>query len=44
MKAKFGWVKVNDVKYEKDIVIHQNGTRQPKTYPKRSFVPSELSV
>jgi hypothetical protein len=22
MKAKFGWVKVNDVKYEKDIVIH----------------------
>ena len=26
MKAEFGWVKVNGVKYEKDIVIHSDGT------------------
>jgi len=25
MKAEFGWVKVNGVKYEKDIVIHSDG-------------------
>ena len=25
MKAKFGWVKVNDDRYGKDIVIHSNG-------------------
>ena len=26
MKAEFGWMKVNGVKYEKDIVIHSDGT------------------
>jgi hypothetical protein len=26
MIAEFGWVKVNEVKYEKDIIIHSNGT------------------
>lgn len=26
MKAEFGWVKVNGVQYEKDIVIHSDGT------------------
>ena len=26
LKAEFGWVKVNGVKYEKDIVIHSDGT------------------
>jgi len=25
MKSEFGWVKVNGVKYEKDIVIHSDG-------------------
>lgn len=26
MKSKFGWVKVRGVKFEKDIVIHTDGT------------------
>ena len=26
MKAEFGWIKVNGVRYEKDIVIHTDGT------------------
>jgi len=25
MKAEFGWIKVNGVRYEKDIVIHTDG-------------------
>jgi hypothetical protein len=25
LKAKFGWIKVNGDKYEKDIIIHSNG-------------------
>ncbi len=25
-KSKFGWIKVNGEKYEKDIVIHSNGS------------------
>jgi hypothetical protein len=24
--AEFGWIKVNGVKYEKDIIIHTDGT------------------
>ena len=26
LKAKFGWIKVNGKKYEKDIVIHSDGS------------------
>lgn len=26
MKSKFGWIKVNGVKYEKDIILHIDGT------------------
>jgi len=26
MKAEFGWIEVNGVRYEKDIVIHADGT------------------
>ncbi len=26
MKSEFGWIKVNGVKYEKDIVLHFDGT------------------
>ncbi len=26
MKAKFGWIKVNGKKYEKDIIIHSDGS------------------
>ena len=26
MEAEFGWIKVNGVKYEKDIIIHTDGT------------------
>ena len=26
MKAKFGWIKVNGEKYEKDIIIHTDGS------------------
>ena len=26
MEAEFGWIKVNGVRYEKDIVIHTDGT------------------
>ncbi len=26
MEAEFGWIKVNGVKYEKDIIIHADGT------------------
>lgn len=26
MKSEFGWIKVNGVKYEKDIVLHSDGT------------------
>lgn len=26
MKSKFGWIKVNGVKYEKDIIIHVDGS------------------
>jgi hypothetical protein len=26
MKSKFGWVKVNGVKYEKDIILHSDGS------------------
>ena len=26
MKSEFGWIKVNGVKYKKDIVIHSDGT------------------
>lgn len=26
MKSKFGWVKVNGVMYEKDIILHADGT------------------
>ena len=25
LEAEFGWIKVNGVKYEKDIVIHSDG-------------------
>ena len=25
VKTEFGWIKIDDVKYEKDIVIHSNG-------------------
>lgn len=25
-KSEFGWIKVNGVKYEKDIVLHSDGT------------------
>jgi hypothetical protein len=26
MKSKFGWIKANGVKYEKDIILHADGT------------------
>lgn len=26
VKSKFGWIKVNGEKYEKDVVIHSNGS------------------
>jgi hypothetical protein len=26
MKSEFGWIKVNGVKYENDIIIHADGT------------------
>jgi hypothetical protein len=26
LKSEFGWIKVNGVKYEKDIVLHSDGT------------------
>jgi hypothetical protein len=26
LKAKFGWIKVNGKKYEKDIIIHSDGS------------------
>jgi hypothetical protein len=26
MKSKFGWIKVNGVKYEKDIILHADGS------------------
>ena len=26
LKSKFGWIKVNGEKYEKDIVIHSDGS------------------
>ncbi|MGA3289517.1 MAG: hypothetical protein ABSD42_04680 [Candidatus Bathyarchaeia archaeon] len=26
LKAKFGWIKVNESKYQKDIVIHSDGS------------------
>jgi hypothetical protein len=26
MEAEFGWIKVNGVRYEKDIIIHTDGT------------------
>jgi hypothetical protein len=26
MKSKFGWIKANGVKYEKDIILHVDGT------------------
>ena len=25
LKSKFGWIKINGVKYEKDVIIHSNG-------------------
>ncbi len=25
LKSEFGWIKVNGVKYEKDIILHANG-------------------
>ncbi len=26
MKSKFGWIKVNGIKYEKDIILHTDGS------------------
>ena len=26
MKSEFGWIKVNGVVYEKDIILHADGT------------------
>jgi hypothetical protein len=26
MKSKFGWIKVNGIKYEKDIILHSDGS------------------
>jgi hypothetical protein len=26
MKSKFGWIKINGIKYEKDIILHTDGS------------------
>lgn len=41
IKAKFGWIKVNDDEFEKDIVIHSNGNITKREKKKSKDLKSE---
>ncbi len=41
LKAKFGWIKVNGEKYEKDIVIHSDGAITKREKKKSKILKPE---
>jgi len=41
IKAKFGWIIVNDGKYQKDIIIHANGEITKREKKKSKYLKSE---
>ncbi len=41
LKAKFGWIKVNEEKFEKDIIIHSDGKITKRKKKKSKDLKSE---